>query len=371
MAFWLRGGGVLEQDAGLAMYTPWRDGQLKVAVETLTRDGSSDDIDVDMPSVLDAAASEVRHTFVSEVEFRELFHTHAGGYDSVVQLEGQQKWLEAMAPGMTVEQSDPLHANNLRGRNTLCLLVEPRVVRETWCSMRELDGEMGSRLTVLARGQTAAWLRSQGAVYLRGVKTSRGKFEAYAGGKRSVCGQGCCMDYEMLRAHMDPRDNGDEPANPDAKQDLIWSQIPWDSERWRDKGWPPEVEKLMTNGAQVPEPPGDRAYREFGQYPWDADEALMAGISEADRAITVGAMEYVPESQLESVLNDGMVHPWTMAQKGDKWRACFVFSGLHFTRMSRFIQAGYQSICSGASLRAAVSLGRGEYVACGSVDGQV
>ena len=42
----------------------------------------------------------------------------------------------------------------------------------------------------------------------------------------------------------------------------------------------------------------------------------MEGILEADRALAVGAMEYVPEEQMERVLAESTVHPWTMAQQG-------------------------------------------------------
>ena len=48
---------------------------------------------------------------------------------------------------------------------------------------------------------------------------------------------------------------------------------------------------------------------------------------EADRALAVGAMEYVPDDQLERVLRESAVHPWTVVQQGaDKWRACHDYS---------------------------------------------
>ena len=63
------------------------------------------------------------------------------------------------------------------------------------------------------------------------------------------------------------------------------------------------------------------------QYPWAADQALVEGILEADRALAVGSMEYVPDDQLDRVLRESAVHPWTVVQQGaDKWRACHDYS---------------------------------------------
>eukprot|EP00966_Prymnesium_polylepis_P190049 4404283-Prymnesium_polylepis.1 len=75
----------------------------------------------------------------------------------------------------------------------------------------------------------------------------------------------------------------------------------WEPERWRGKGLPPEVEKLVTVGAQI-EVEAEVDFFEVPQYPWAADQALVEGILEADRALAVGAMEYVPDDQLDRVL---------------------------------------------------------------------
>jgi hypothetical protein len=75
---------------------------------------------------------------------------------------------------------------------------------------------------------------------------------------------------------------------------------------------------------------GDRGvevgFEEVPQYAWPTDEALAEGILEADRALAVGAMEYVPDEHMERVLGESTVHPWTMAQQGAKWRACHDYS---------------------------------------------
>jgi hypothetical protein len=99
----------------------------------------------------------------------------------------------------------------------------------------------------------------------------------------------------------------------------------WEPERWRGKGLPPAVEKLMTEGARIAMSE-EVGFEEVPQYAWPTDEALAEGILEADRALAVGAMEYVPDDHMERVLGESTVHPWTMAQQGAKWRACHDYS---------------------------------------------
>jgi hypothetical protein len=81
----------------------------------------------------------------------------------------------------------------------------------------------------------------------------------------------------------------------------------------------------MVEGARI-DVTEEVGFEEVPQYTWPTDEALAEGILEADRALAVGAMEYVPDDQLERVLRESTVHPWTMAQQGAKWRACHDYS---------------------------------------------
>ena len=78
----------------------------------------------------------------------------------------------------------------------------------------------------------------------------------------------------------------------------------------------------MTEGADVqgPDVPG---FYEIPQYPFGTDEHMLKGGEEADRALAVGSMEYVPEHLIDELLEDCIVHPWLVVQQGaDKWRAC-------------------------------------------------
>ena len=60
--------------------------------------------------------------------------------------------------------------------------------------------------------------------------------------------------------------------------------------------------------------------------PFASTEARYEASIEADRAVATGHMEYVPVEEVEHVLNQGVVHPWTMDLKGSKWRACQDYS---------------------------------------------
>ena len=90
------------------------------------------------------------------------------------------------------------------------------------------------------------------------------------------------------------------------KLERAWEPVPWDPEVWRGKGLKPEVERLMTEGVDVvgPDTPG---FYEVPQYPFGEWELEQKGGEEADRAIAAGAMEYVPECEVDELLIDCIV----------------------------------------------------------------
>ena len=87
---------------------------------------------------------------------------------------------------------------------------------------------------------------------------------------------------------------------------------------------PADVELIMTEGVRI-EMNADAACFEVPQYPYPDDESLLESLLEADRALTVGHMEYVPDDKVEAVLRDNVVHPWLMVWQG-KWRLCQDYS---------------------------------------------
>jgi hypothetical protein len=148
---------------------------------------------------------------------------------------------------------------------------------------------------------------------------------AMAAGRRRGVWREQRLNHADVREHLDPRDRGEGVDSSSEKAARSWCPLSWEPERWRGKGLPPEVEALMTEGARI-HMSEEVGFEEVPQYAWPTDEALAEGILEADRALAVGAMEYVPDDQLERVLQESTVHPWTMAQQGAKWRACHDYS---------------------------------------------
>ena len=78
----------------------------------------------------------------------------------------------------------------------------------------------------------------------------------------------------------------------------------------------------MTEGVRVDGPQLSERY-EIPQYKWAEEEAAIAGGIEADRALCIGACEYVPDELIDELGKDCIVHPRTIVFQGpDKVRAC-------------------------------------------------
>ena len=71
----------------------------------------------------------------------------------------------------------------------------------------------------------------------------------------------------------------------------------------------------MTEGVRVDGPQLSERY-EIPQYKWAEEEAAIAGGIEADRALCVGACEYVPDELIDKLGEDCIVHPWTIVFQG-------------------------------------------------------
>ena len=97
-----------------------------------------------------------------------------------------------------------------------------------------------------------------------------------------------------------------------------------DPSLWSGKGLPADVEAIMTEGVRI-EMDADRACFEVPQYPFPNDQSLMESVMEADRALAVGHMEYVPDEMVQTIVEDHVVSPWLMVWQG-KWRLCQDYS---------------------------------------------
>ena len=224
--------------------------------------------------------------------------------------------MDQLRPAAISHGQGALSSSAMQGKNTLVYLACPEQTRLAVEAARQATSaaevKAGTRITVVVVASMRSRLESEGFSFVREVLTSAGRRLALTVGTRRWCANECRMDHEMLLSHMDPRDTGAVEDDMDHKRALIWSPIVHDPGKWTGKELPSLVEELMTEGAKVPPPPGPPVYAEIPQYAWDTDDALAAGITEADRALAVGFMEYVPEPELESALADGYTHPWTM-----------------------------------------------------------
>ena len=185
---------------------------------------------------------------------------------------------------------------------------------------------VGTRCTVVTDAEREPELQRAGFELICRLSAIDGSARvAMAIGRRRGVWKERRLDHAAVREHLDPRDRGEGAEPSDEKAARSWRPMAWEPGRWRGKGLPPQVEALMTEGARI-DVSEEVGFEEVPQYAWPTDEALTEGILEADRALAVGAMEYVPEDQLERVLKESTVHPWTMAQQGAKWRACHDYS---------------------------------------------
>ena len=263
---------------------------------------------------------------------RELFYSHAGGFDqrwSPGRPPGAH-WLDELKPAEALGGGVPAR-EQLSGHNTLIEVSRANLQRIMplleWVAR---EAAAGTRVAVIAPAKHESWLRRHGLVL---VDSSEGAQAAEAAGVCLVCagrrGGGTresYLDHAWARQFMDARDQGAGLEPKELKERRAWTYYEWDPRRWEGKGMQPAVERLMTRGATI-ELDADVGAFEVRQYPWPSQQALVEGILEADRSLAVGAMEYVPAGEVESVLRECVVHPWTVVQQGaEKWRACHDYS---------------------------------------------
>ena len=327
LAAWLRGAGHDAPSAGLALVGALADAETE---ESLV--AHEEEMSQAAEAMRAAAATRAEPTreiridggaaSIGEVDFRELYYSQAGGYQQVWTEAGTPDWLGQLRRRRVVGGGD---ASSLVGRNTYVEVLDVEAVLPVLLEALETGGT-GTRFTVVASPTAEAELRKAGFELLCRLQALDGTPRvAVAAGRRRGVWRERRLDHAAVREHLDPRDRGEGAEPGGEKAARSWRPMAWEPDRWRGKGLPPAVEALMTEGAKI-DVSEEVGFEEVPQYAWPTDEALAEGILEADRALAVGAMEYVPDDQLERVLRESTVHPWTMAQQGAKWRACHDYS---------------------------------------------
>ena len=260
-----------------------------------------------------------------EAPFRELYYSHVGGYDQRWASDEQPHTLETLKPH-TVVRRDDWSVETLRGKNTLIELTTPEAKKLVGKIVTFIESSgAGTRATIILPSKHASWLGRQGFKEW-GPGTIEGKACMHLG-RRGGGSRESYLDHDWADTFMDPRDLGIGAEPKEAKRLRAWQELMCETEFWRGKGFPAEIEKVMTEGAPVDTVEGEGvAGYEIPQYPYASAEARREASVETDRAVAVGHMEYIPEEETERILRGFCVHPWTMAKQGDKWRACQDYS---------------------------------------------
>ena len=276
---------------------------------------------------------------LDDADFRELEYSHAGSYEQVVIHGGAPNWSARMRPCRRLARSSLQSGRLLRGFNTFVHLPgegERAAVAEL-CRLAPGDLD-GGRVTVLVDSR---WVGKLEAAGFRRVMSWRPDEARVLGEDREVCrlhravvamslGRRECprgglfLDHSAVESFLDPRDRGAPSGSRDAKAALAWSPLVRHPDRWRGKGLPPDVERMMTHGVVVDALGDDQLMaKEVGQYAFQDTEHFVRGSQECDRALLAGHLEAVPAAEVEWALAHGSVHPWTVVhQSADKWRSC-------------------------------------------------
>ena len=345
LGMWLRGAGAAGPSAGLGFEQAASAEEVgaREAAERLPgpRDGEA-------PPTMDAAAEACEAPAwddgtwaLSEERFREVYYSHAGGFDQAVVGAGAPNWLAVFAGG----RADSTAGLELAGRNTYVHVRPSEAGAALDAAVVALQSVRGTRVTMVlaARGDAEAVAvlqraRAAGFTTLRHfgrceaarwadgqLRPTRapGDVVVVAAGRRRSPAPALQLDRDRSRAGMDDVDSGRAPKEDgDLKHQRSWERIELDATVWAGKGLPEEVVQMMTEGVRVAGPP-QAGFYEIQQYKFvDAEHEIM-GAAEADRALAVGACEYVPDEMIDELERDCVVHPWLVVhQSADKWRAC-------------------------------------------------
>ena len=149
--------------------------------------------------------------------------------------------------------------------------------------------------------------------------------EWWAAGERRSRPPAFALDLGEAERAMDPRDQGLVKDDLEGKQMRQYLPVPHDASRWRDTGLPDWIETMMQKGVRIV-PEEEPPFADHPFYRWESDEARLRAIWEADRHLSVGALEYIPEEEVADTAAKCIVHPWVVVSQGEKWRLCHDYS---------------------------------------------
>ena len=289
----------------------------------------ADVADAELTVCSSAVIGSLKPTRLDESTFRELYYSHFGGYCSQWSDDYDSSWLCKLRACETLSHSRLPTAVDLIGRNTFIEVSYPnfdaiqKVVLE---AVRR--GGRGTRATIVTQIGAAfdsAFERINcEATYGGSDALAPRRLAACWCGQRASPNRTSWLDHDAVDPYMDDQDRDGHVEDKAAKSILTWSPICHDPSLWRGKGLPADVESIMCEGVRI-DMDADSSCFEVPQYPFPDSKALTESLFEADRALTVGHMEYVPDDKVEEVVKNHIVHPWLMVWQG-KWRLCQDYS---------------------------------------------
>ena len=236
---------------------------------------------------------------LSDADFRELEYSHAGSYEQVVIHGSAPNWSARMRPCRRLARDSIQASRQLRGFNTFVHLPgegEGAIVTEL-CRLAAGDLD-GGRVTALVDSRwvgkleaagfrrVMSWRPEASSVLDEGREAARLQRAAVAMslGRRECPRGGLFLDHSAVESFLDPRDRGAPSGSKEAKAALAWSPLVRHPDRWRGKGLPPDVERMMTHGVVVDALGDDQLMaKEVGQYAFRDTEHFVRGSQECDR----------------------------------------------------------------------------------------
>ena len=273
-------------------------------------------------------------SIVGESIFRELYYAHFGNFNCQWSDMGGLPWLSTLRNCTTLSSAILPTVDQLLGQNTYLEVSSLRLDELKGIVEEALyKGGRGTRVTIVTKNTTRA------SMFVECQDFNPVNCELVYGGDDALrplgliafwCGRragpqaSSQLLHEDVEHAMDPRDRGEIAEDKDAKRVLTWTPISHNGDLWKGKGLPADVEAIMSEGVRI-DMDADSSCFEQPQYPFPDDQSMMESLLEADRALLVGHMEYVPEDQVAQVVRDHIVHPWLMVWQG-KWRLCQDYS---------------------------------------------
>ena len=276
----------------------------------------------------------------SEIDFRELDATSAGAFSGSVLSPGVQDWNAQLRASRCLRAVGP--DTRLQGGNWLCVASFADAPTVAGMLVRSWSDEEPPRCTIVGLPcEMPRWrtlLSGLPAGTLRSGPTIRGHSTLVVGAR--LCPPGVSLDWDHVRAGMDPIERGEVILPAGRKSAIAWTPLDRpDPEAWARAGVRSDVVDLIRDGVRVMDFEGDSPWadvsvdREFptsedpdrpppaesGQYAFRDWEFFVRGTEECDRALAAGHLEPVPDHLVDWALSQSPAHPWTVVlQHGDK-----------------------------------------------------